>query len=238
VRNGPAHELAPHELISFWSRLPREAREILSSVIVDEVVQPKRSRTLSEAVAACELRRRRQLKEMQGRLRELEIWQAHQRNGGIPATGRPKSQRNRYSGQQLQALSRAWARFAASRPGDREDDPARIDAFVRSLAPHQRAWLPKAVKADTVRKLIQQGSGLRRAAKTWRARPDVRDALYRLMQIETDRLEINRIVRELASLQPGTEIAERRLTAFVSETISLHRARRAILGIEESFIKL
>ena len=64
MRNGPAHELTEDELIAFWSRLPREAREILSSVIVDEVVQPKRSRTLSEAVAACELHRRRQLKEI------------------------------------------------------------------------------------------------------------------------------------------------------------------------------
>jgi hypothetical protein len=119
VRNGPAHELAPHELISFWSRLPREAREILSSVIVDEVVQPKRSRTLSEAVAACELRRRRQLKEMQGRLRELEIWQAHQRNGGIPATGRPKSQRYR-----IQASS--YRRSLALGPGSRRAAPATV----------------------------------------------------------------------------------------------------------------
>jgi hypothetical protein len=58
------------------------------------------------------------------------------------------------------------------------------------------------------------------------------------MQMETDRREVNRIVRELSSLQPETEIAERRLTAFVSETLWRHHAMRKALGIEDSFIKL
>jgi hypothetical protein len=58
------------------------------------------------------------------------------------------------------------------------------------------------------------------------------------MQIETSRREVNRIVRELASLQPGTEIAERRISAFVSETAWRHLAMRRALGIEDSFVKL
>jgi hypothetical protein len=241
VRDGPAHELTAGELIAFWSVLPREAREILSEVIVDKVAQPRRSRTLSEAVAACEAKRRRQLRLVQARLRKLEQEQARMANGGHSATGRPKARQNRYSGQQLQALSRAWSRFeTASRcaGADHEGASSKIDAFLRSLAPRQRAWLPKMVKPDTVRKLIQQGSGLRRASKTWRAQPGVADVLQRLMQVETSRHEVNRIVRELASLQPGTEIAERRLTAFVSETILRHHAVMSTLGIEESFIKL
>jgi hypothetical protein len=109
---------------------------------------------------------------------------------------------------------------------------------VRSLDPVKRAWLgPKGVKADTVRKLIQQGWRLRQASKAWRDRPAVREALYRLMQMETDRREVNRIVSELASLHPGTEIAERRISAFVSETLWRHLAMRKTLGIEDSFIK-
>jgi hypothetical protein len=234
VRNGPAHELTTDELVALWSVPPQETREVLSAVIADEVVHPQRTRTLSEAVGECEAKRRRQLGRTRAQMQQLRRWQERQRNGGAPATGRPKAQQNRYSGQQLQALSRAWDRFAT----DHGDEPPAFDAFVRSLPTHQRAWLPKTVKADTVRKLIQQGSGLRRASKTWRARPDVRDALYRLMRIETSRREVNRIVRELASLQPGTEIAERRISAFVSETVWRHRAMRKALGIEDSFIKL
>jgi hypothetical protein len=238
VRNGPKHELTADELIAFWSDLPSEAREILSEVIVDKVVQPQRSRTLSEAVAACEAKRRRQLGRMRARLvREQE----RVTNGGAPATGRPKARQNRYSGQQLQALSRAWDRFenVSRREGSNYETPsAKVDAFVRSLARPQREWLPESVRADTVRKLLQSGRALRQGSKAWRAHSDVADALHRLMQIETDRREINRIVRELASLQPGTEIAERRLTTFVSETVLRHHAIMSVFGIEESFINV
>jgi hypothetical protein len=209
-----------------------EAREILSSVIAEKVVHPQR--TLSAAVEECEAKRRRQLKKMQARLAELGEWQQQQR-GGAAIAGRPPAQRNRYSCQQLQALSRAWDRFTV----DHGAEPDAFDAFVRSLDPAKRAWLgPKGVKAETVRKLIQQGWRLRQASKAWRDRPDVREALYRLMQMETDRREVNRIVSELASLHPGTEIAERRISAFVSETLWRHHARRKALGIEDSFIKL
>jgi hypothetical protein len=228
------HELTEAELVSLWSVLTQEDREILSSVIADKVVHPERTRTLSEAVAECEAKRRRQLKKMKARLDELGEWQQQQR-GRNRIAGRPKAQRNRYSCQQLQALSRAWDRFTV----DHGAEPDAFAAFVRSLEPAKRAWLgPKGVRADTVRKLIQQGWRLREAAKAWRDRPDVREALYRLMQMETDRREVNRIVRELSSLHPGTEIAERRLTSFVSETMWRHLAMRRALGIDDSFIKI
>jgi hypothetical protein len=236
VRNGPAHELTTDELISFWSDLTQEDREILSEVIVDKVLQPQRSHTLSGAVAACEDKRRRQLGHMRDRLRKLTRGQERGAK-----SGRPNAQRNRYSGQQLQALSRAWGRFTNARRlagVEYEDGSAMLDDFVRALEPRWRAWLPKTVKADTVRKLIQQGSGLRRAPKAWRSNPKVADALQRLMQIETSTRGVNRIVRELASLQPGTEIAERRLTDFVSETTLRHHATMSAFGIEDSFIKL
>lgn len=247
MRDGPPHELTTDELIALWSVLSQETREILSEVITDKVVHPQRTRTLSEVVEECEDKRRRQLGRMRAQLRQLAIWQERQRNGGSPATGRPKAQRNRYSVQRLQALSRAWDRFETG--NRRVGTSPEIGAFLRSLEPYRRAWLPKMVKPDTVRKLIQQGCGLRRASKTWRARPDVREALYQLMHrergllslvtgSESSRRGVNRIVRELASLQPGSEIAERRLTDFVSETALRHHARRSALGIGEIFIKL
>lgn len=233
VRNGPAHELTIDELARLWAQLPRGDREVLSAAIVDKVFQPQLVRTLSQAVERHEGVRRRQIKLAQARLRRLKRWQEIQANGGAPAAnGRPKARQSRYSVQQLQALSRAWDRFAPAGGAEHEDAPARVGAFVRALEPRLRAWLPKMVKADTVRKLVQQGRKLRQTPTAWRATPKVADALHRLMQIETSRREVNRIVRELASLRPGTEIAERRLTDFVSETILRHHA----LGIEESFI--
>ena len=235
VRDGPAHELTIDELARLWAQLPMGDREILSAVIVDKVFQPQLARTLSQAVERHEGERRRQIKLAQARLRKRERGLAA--GAAQAATGRPNAQRNRYSGQQLQALSRAWDRFAtASRREGADHEGGKVDAFLRALDPRQRARLPPGVKADTVRKLIQQGRGLRRASKTWRTHPDVADALHRLMQIETSRREVNRIVRELASLQPGTEIAERRLKDFVSETILWHPAMMSVLGIEESFI--
>jgi hypothetical protein len=167
VRNGPAHELTPDELIALWSALTQEDREILSAVIADKVVHPQRTRTLSVAVAECEAKRRRQLKKMKARMDELGKWEQQQR-GGAAIAGRPKAQQNRYSCQQLQALSRAFDRYAA----DHGAEPDVFVAFVRSLDPVKRAWLgPKGVKADTVRKLIQQGLRLRQASKAWRVAP-------------------------------------------------------------------
>jgi hypothetical protein len=158
------HELTEAELVSLWSVLTQEDREILSAVIADKVVHPQRTRTLSEAVAECEAKRRRQLKKMKARLDEREKWQQQQR-GGAAIAGRPKAQQNRYSCQQLQALSRAFDRFAV----DHGAEPDAFVAFVRSLDPVKRAWLgPKGVKADTVRKLIQQGWRLRQASRAWR----------------------------------------------------------------------
>ncbi len=152
--------------------------------------------------------------------------------------GRPKAKSAKYSGLQLQALSRAWDRFERRTTGmDYETPAAQIMAFVRALPDSKRALLPK--KPDSIRKLLQAGDKLRQNSKAWRRSPAVADELGLLMQIETDQRAINRIVRELAALHPGTEIAERRLTAFVSETILRHHALRSLLGIDEaaSFVK-
>ena len=155
--NGPAHELTIDELARLWAQLPRGDREVLSAAIVDKVFQPQLVRTLSQAVERHEGVRRRQIKLAQARLRRLKRWQEIQANGGAPAAnGRPKARQSRYSVQQLQALSRAWDRFAPAGGAEHEDAPARVGAFVRALEPRLRAWLPKMVKADTVRKLVQQ----------------------------------------------------------------------------------
>jgi hypothetical protein len=66
--------------------------------------------------------------------------------------------------------------------------------------------------------------------------PDLLNAIHLLKQIGTNPKEIDRIVRKLASLQPGTEIAERQITAFASEVLLFHNATRSVLGIADSFI--
>jgi hypothetical protein len=206
-------------------RIDRNARDCLERLVYalfDRRGSPETSLALEAALNQRALRERKRIERA---LAELERSQA--------GRGRPKAKSAKYSGLQLQALSREWDRFESRVRGlDYETPAAKITAFVRALPDSKRALLPK--KPDSIRKLVQAGGKLRQNSKAWRRSPAVAEALGSLMQIETDRREINRIVRELAALQPGTEIAERRLTTFVSETVLRHHALMSILGIDEA----
>jgi hypothetical protein len=179
--------------------------------------------------------------------RRLKRWRAN----APRRKGRPDKRWNKYSAQQLGALSRAGERFRqiSEREGhEYGDDAAQVAAFLRSLPLKLRDQFPADIKPGTVRKLIRRGDRLRANPRGWRRaqanwpfrelfglRYPVDEAIRRRMLVSFSPQEVARIVRDLARLEPGTAIAERRLKEFVSETVLLEHTLRAALGFEGDY---
>jgi hypothetical protein len=202
---------------------------------------PSVTTPFAETVLAREARERRRLKRL--------------RAGAPRKKGRPHKRANKYSAQQLEALSRAAERFErVSEREDREysDDADKVRAFLRSLQPTLRNRLPADPEPETVRKLIRRGDRLRANPRGWRRTHGVHEAISRCLGIVGFRYPVDeaircrklfglsaqgvaQIVRDLASLEPRTAIAERRLKEFLSETALLEYAARAALGLLDDY---
>jgi hypothetical protein len=183
------------------------------------------------------------------------------RCAGAPRkAGRPHKRANKYSAQQLEALSRAAERFErTSEREDREydDDTNKVAAFLRSLPPAVRNRLPADLKPETVRKIIRRGDRLRANPRGWRrahgvdkalwtfpgivglrcAHP-IDEAIWRRKLITLSPGVAAHIVRDLARLEPGTAIAERRLREFLSETVLLEYAARLALAVDYGMFRI